>query len=102
MRRSMARSLRNCLNVADLRARAAKSLPGPIFDFLDGGAEDERTLARNRAAFDRWALLPRALNDVSKVDASCTVLGQALAWPFLVGPTGMPGLFHPDGEIAVA
>jgi L-lactate dehydrogenase (cytochrome) len=71
-------------------------------DFVDGGAEDERTMAANRAAFDDWSLLPAAMNDVATVDARAHVLGQPLDWPFIVGPTGMPGLVHPDGEIAIA
>lgn len=59
-------------------------------------------MARNRAAFGEWALLPRSMHDVSKVSARTQVMGQDLEWPFIVGPTGMPGLLHPDGEIGIA
>lgn len=98
----MSRALRQCVNLEDFARIARKRLPRPIVGFFDGAAEDERTLARNRAAFGEWALLPRAMQDVTKVDASSTIMGQELAWPFVVGPTGMPGLLHPDGEIGVA
>ncbi len=59
-------------------------------------------MARNRAAFDDWALIPRSMHDVAQVSAQASVMGQTLAWPFVVAPTGMPGLLHPDGEIAIA
>lgn len=98
----MPRGLRACINVEDFAKRARARLPRPIVDFFDGAAEDERTMARNRAAFDDWALLPRSMNDVTRVDAGCRVMGQDIAWPFIVGPTGMPGLLHPDGEIGIA
>lgn len=91
-----------CVNVLDYRSLAKKRLPRPVFDFLDGGAEDEVTLARNRDGFCDWMLVPYALRDVSRVDTSTTMLGQKLDWPMIVGPTGMPGLFHPDAEIGVA
>lgn len=98
----MHRTVRTCVNVEDFARIARKRLPRPIVDFFDGGAEDERTLARNRAVFGEWALLPRAMKDVAQVSARSRVMGQELAWPFVVGPTGMPGLLHPDGEIGIA
>lgn len=98
----MARGLRTCLNVEDFACLARKRLPRPIVDFFDGAAEDERTMARNRAAFGDWALLPRTMHDVAQVSARSRVMGQDLAWPFIVGPTGMPGMLHPDGEIGIA
>ena len=91
-----------CLNVADFQALARARMPRPVFAYLEGGAEDETTMRRNRDAFADLALLPRALNDVSRVDASVELFGQRLAWPLVTGPTGMPGLFHPDGEIGIA
>src|SRR3546814_17496392 len=65
----------------------------------DLGAEDEVTLARNRLAFSEWALVPRVFRDVSEVSGEVELLGQRLEWPLIIGPTGMPGLFHPDAEI---
>ncbi|MCH8035531.1 MAG: alpha-hydroxy-acid oxidizing protein [Proteobacteria bacterium] len=86
----------------DLRAAAARRLPFPIFDFLDGAAEDERTLKRNRTGFDRYLLTPRILQDVSEIDLATTVLGNRIALPVIVAPTGMPALFHHSGEDSLA
>ncbi|MFQ5774832.1 MAG: alpha-hydroxy acid oxidase [Kiloniellaceae bacterium] len=82
----------------DLRTAAARRLPFPIFDFADGAAEDERTLERNRAGFERYVLMPRILQDVSEIDLSTTVLGSEIALPVIVSPMGMPALFHHTGE----
>jgi L-lactate dehydrogenase (cytochrome) len=98
----MSRSLDACINVADFRRLARRRVPRPIMDFVEGGAEDELTLARNRAAFEAWALVPQVMTNVSRIDASIRILGQQITWPFLVGPTGMQGLLHADGEIGLA
>ncbi len=95
------RRLGRCHNIDGLRAAARRRLPFPIFDFIEGGAEDERSLARNRAGFDRYLLMPRILQDVSQVDLSTTVLGSEVALPVIVAPTGMPALFHHRGEDAL-
>ena len=94
--------LARCHNIADLRALARRRLPDPIFQFLDGGAEDETTLRRNSAAFETLALIPRGLVDVSAVTTTTRVLGQQLDWPVFCGPTGTSRFFHPEGELAVA
>src|SRR3546814_3370315 len=73
---SRSRTLSRCVNIADLRKHARRRLPGPVFDFLDGGAEDEVTLARNRLAFSEWALVPRVFRDVSEVSGEVELLGQ--------------------------
>lgn len=95
-------ALDQCINVDDFRALSRRRMPAPIIDFYDGGAEDEATVSRNRAAFADWSLVPNQMRDVARVDAGTTLLGQRVAWPFMVGPTGMPGLLHPDGEIGIA
>ncbi len=95
-------SLKNCHNIADLRARARRKLPPAIFDFMDGAADDEVTLRRNTSAFDDYELLPRHLSDVSNVSLRTEVLGQTIAAPIILAPTGMSRLFHHDGELAVA
>jgi L-lactate dehydrogenase (cytochrome) len=89
-------------NITELRALARRRLPSPIFDFLEGGAEDEGTLRRNTESFDRWDLLPRFLTDVGAIDPSTTVLGQKLSWPVILAPTGTSRFFHTDGERAIA
>lgn len=95
-------SLESCLNIDDLRTRAQRKLPSPMFHYIDGGADDEWTLRRNTAAFDGYELLPRYLNDVSSVDLSARVLGCDLKLPFFLAPTGMSRLFHHHKELGVA
>ena len=89
-------------NVAAMRALARAALPRPVFDFADGGAEDERTLRRNEAAFTDYSLLPRPLDGAAARDQSVTLFGRRLSLPVIVGPTGLGGLFWPDGERAAA
>src|SRR5690242_7473647 len=89
-------------NIADLRERARRRLPRAMFDFVDGGAQDEATLRANREQFDRIALAPRVLRDVSKRDQSTTLLGETLASPIIIAPTGMAGLVRRNGEIMLA
>jgi L-lactate dehydrogenase (cytochrome) len=89
-------------NVSDLAIRAAQRLPAPIWHYLQGGADDEWTAVRNTSAFDRCALVPDALVDVSRVDPSVILLGRRYPLPLVLAPTGMSQLFHADGEMAVA
>src|SRR3546814_18152337 len=98
----MVRRLDRCLNIEDIRRLARRRLPRTIMDFVDGGAEDERTMAANRAAFGDWSLVPAAMQNVAQIDARVRILGQDLEWTLLVGPTGMPGLLHSAGEIGLA
>jgi L-lactate dehydrogenase (cytochrome) len=95
------RVLKNAFNVAEYRTAAMRVLPRGIFDYLDGGAEDEATLRRNRTAFDRWGLMP-SWGPVTGPDTSTTLLGRSSALPFTLTPTGATRLFHPEGELAVA
>lgn len=95
-------SLEKAFNIADMQALAARALPLPIREYLEGGADDEWTLARNRAAFDDWVLAQRTLVDVSMIDPSTTMLGFQSAMPLMLSPTGMSQLFHAAGEPAVA
>lgn len=92
----------SAIHIADLREQARKRLPQLVFDYLDGAAEDEKTLAANRAAFDQWALMPRYLRDVSQRNHEMQLLGQTWAQPFGIAPIGMAGLFWPGGDIAAA
>lgn len=94
--------MNDCHTIADLRRRARQRLPAPMFHYMDGGADDERSLARNTAAFDDHELVPRYLVDVAELDLSTKVLGCSLALPFMLSPTGMSRLFHHEKEIAVA
>lgn len=94
-------TLDRCFNVADLRVTARRALPPALFNFIDGGADDEVTVRRNTGAFDDYELLPQALSDVSQVSLETEVLGQRIASPIILSPTGTSRLFHHDGELAV-
>ncbi|WP_428310053.1 alpha-hydroxy acid oxidase [Hydrocarboniphaga sp.] len=95
-------SLDSCHNIEDLRRRAKRKLPSPMFHYIDGGADDEWSLQRNSQAFDELQLLPNYLNDVSQVGLDTTLLGCDLRLPFLLAPTGMSRLFHHHKELGVA
>ena len=90
------------VNIDDLRKRARRRLPRAIFDYVDGGAEDEATLRANRAGFRRYTFNPRVLVDVSQRDQSTSVLGERLAAPLILAPTGFTGMLWPRGEILAA
>jgi L-lactate dehydrogenase (cytochrome) len=98
----MFRQLKNCHNVEDLRLLAKQRLPGPIFHYIDGAADDEVTYRRNTSAFDDCDLVPNVLAGVEHIDMSVTVMGQKLAMPVFCSPTALQRLFHHDGERAVA
>jgi isopentenyl diphosphate isomerase/L-lactate dehydrogenase-like FMN-dependent dehydrogenase len=89
-------------NLLELEALARDAMPKEAFDYYAGGAEDEVSLARNREAFNRWALRPRVLVDVSTRDLTATVLGRTVSMPVLVAPTAFHALAHPDGEVATS
>ncbi|HET6803508.1 MAG TPA: alpha-hydroxy acid oxidase [Casimicrobiaceae bacterium] len=94
--------LQDCHNFHDFRRLAEHRLPGPIFDYIDGAADDEVTHRRNTASFERCDLVPNVLRGVETVDLAVTVMGQRLAMPVYCSPTALQRLFHHDGEIAVA
>lgn len=96
------RRLARAASVADLRRAAKRRLPGGVFDYIDGGAEDERTLATNEDAFARVGFRPRVLRGVEKVESSTTLLGVPLTYPLVLAPTGFTRIADPDGELAVA
>ncbi|MGB5249033.1 MAG: alpha-hydroxy acid oxidase [Gammaproteobacteria bacterium] len=93
-------NINQCYSIDDLRRAAARRLPKAVFEYIDGAADDEQTLARNTSGFDHWQLVPEVLQDVSRIDTSVTVQGSRLSMPFLLSPTGMSRLFHHHGERA--
>jgi L-lactate dehydrogenase (cytochrome) len=95
-------NLSDCHNFHDFRKLAQKRLPGPIFNYIDGAADDEVTYRRNTTAFDTCDLVPNVLAGVEDVDLSVTVMGQKLAMPVYCSPTALQRLFHHQGERAVA
>jgi L-lactate dehydrogenase (cytochrome) len=92
----------DCHNFHDFRRLAKRRLPGPIFDYIDGAADDEVTYRRNVASFERCDLVPNVLRGVETVDMSVRVMGQKLAMPVYCSPTALQRLFHHRGERAVA
>ena len=94
--------LNNCHNFHDFRKLARRRLPSPIFNYIDGAADDEVTHQKNTSCFDEVDLLPSVLRGVKDIDMSVTVLGQKLAVPFYCSPTALQRLFHHKGERAVA
>ncbi|MEM6742942.1 MAG: alpha-hydroxy-acid oxidizing protein, partial [Pseudomonadota bacterium] len=91
-----------CHNFHDFRRLARRRLPGPIFDYIDGAADDEVTHRRNTEAYERCDLVPNVLRGASEVDMSVEVMGQKLDLPVYCSPTALQRLFHHDGERAVA
>ncbi|MGH9213964.1 MAG: alpha-hydroxy acid oxidase [Acidimicrobiales bacterium] len=98
----VARRLARAASVADLRMIAKRRLPHGVFDYIDGAAEDERTLAGNSAGFSRITFRPRVLRDVSSVDTTTTILGKQVPFPLALSPTGFSRIADPQGELAVA
>jgi len=94
--------LQDCQNFHDFRSLAKRRLPGPIFNYIDGAADDEVTLRRNTESFEHCDLVPNVLRGVQNVDMSVTVMGQKLAMPVYCSPTALQRLFHHSGENAVA
>jgi L-lactate dehydrogenase (cytochrome) len=96
------RRLAACHDVGDLRRAARRLIPPPVFDYVDGAADEELTAAANVAAFRRYRFLPRLLADVSAVDTTTTIFGTRLPVPFALAPTGYTRMLHTDGESGAA
>lgn len=96
------RRLSRANTVADIRAIARRRTPRAVFDYTDGGAEEETSMRRAREAFDRVEFIPRVLRDVSSVDPSTELFGERASLPLVFAPTGFTRLMHTDGEVAVA
>jgi L-lactate dehydrogenase (cytochrome) len=97
-----ARRLGACYDVADLRRAAKRRIPRPVFDYVDGAADEEISVAANEAAFRSWRFLPRVLAGVAAADTSAPLFGGSLPVPLLLGPAGYTRMMHPDGEIGAA
>ncbi|CAG4899961.1 alpha-hydroxy acid oxidase [Paraburkholderia gardini] len=90
------------INLEDLRQQARRKLPRIAFDFIDGGADDELCMQRNRGAFSRYRLVPRYLRNVSRRDQSVRLFGHTYASPIGISPTGLAGLWRPDADLMQA
>src|SRR4029079_8179808 len=89
-------------NIEDLRVLARRRIPKALFEYVDGGSYDELTLRANRADLDAIRLRQRVMVDTSKRDLTTTLLGEKVAMPVAIAPTGLTGLIHGDGEILAA
>ena len=94
--------LANCYNFNDFRNLAKKRLPSPIFNYIDGAADDEITYKRNTEAYNQVDLVPNVLRGVKDVDLSVEIFGKKLELPLYCSPTAIQRLFHHEGERAVA
>jgi L-lactate dehydrogenase (cytochrome) len=95
--------LDRAVNIDDLRRMAKRRLPRMVFDYIDGGADDEVTLKHSVSRFDDYQLTWRALRDISRIDCSTSIMGQKTRLPFFISPTASTRLFHPaEGELAMA
>ncbi|MEG1201460.1 MAG: alpha-hydroxy acid oxidase [Comamonas sp.] len=94
--------MKHLVSIADMRERARRRLPRSVFSFIDGGSEDELTLARNRRAFEEIELWPRVLTDVSAPDTATTLTGSQLATPFVIAPMGSCALGQPGADFMLA
>jgi L-lactate dehydrogenase (cytochrome) len=96
------RRLGACYSISDLQRAARRRIPRPVFDYVEGAADEEISVAANVAAFRSWRFLPRVLAGVDSTDTSAPVLGSTLPAPMLLAPTGYTRMLHPDGEIGAA
>ena len=96
------RRLQRAASIEDLRRIARRRLPGGVFDYIDGGAEDEVALDRNTSGFRELEFVPRVLRDMGNVDTAGTILGREVPFPLILAPTGFTRIAHPPGELAVA
>jgi (S)-mandelate dehydrogenase len=96
------RDIARALNIADLRDIARRRVPGFVFEYVEGGAEDERTLHGNRAALERLRFIPQTLVDTSTRHHRCTILGRPATAPLVIAPTGLNGLLNPEGDVLLA
>ena len=96
------RRLQKAASIEDLRKMARRRLPGGVFDYIDGGAEDEVAMDRNTRAFREMEFVPRVLRDMGNVDTTGTILGSEVPFPLILAPTGFTRIAHPPGELAVA
>lgn len=94
--------LTDCHNIDDFRRLAKQRLPWPVFDYIDGAADDELTKARNTDAYARADLVPDVLAGVETIDTSCSIMGRTSALPLILSPTALQRVFHWQGERAVA
>jgi (S)-mandelate dehydrogenase len=101
-RRFAGRNVARALNIADLRAIAQRRIPGFVYEYVESGAEDEASVRGNREALERLRFIPQTLIDTSGRHQRCLIIGREASSPLVIGPTGLNGLLHADGDVALA
>ena len=96
------RDFRRAVSIDELRSLAERRVPRMAFEYLDGGAEDEVTLRRNREVFERIGFMPRTVVQVSDRTQTVEVFGQAIQQPLIIAPTGFNGMLRRNGDLALA
>jgi (S)-mandelate dehydrogenase len=96
------RDIARALNIADLRAIAQRRIPGFVYEYMESGAEDEASVRGNREALERLRFVPQTLIDTSARHQRCLILGREASSPLVIAPTGLNGLLHADGDVALA
>src|SRR5215475_10883061 len=92
------RDLSRVINISDLREIARRTIPGFVFEYVEGGSEDERTLKCNRSAFDSLSFVPNTLVDTTERHHKTELFGKPTAAPLVIAPTGMNGMLHPNAD----
>jgi len=95
-------SIQHCYSIQDLKKVAKKKLPGVMFDYIEGGADDEHTITRNKQSFLQYEFVPKVLRDVSEINLNTSIQGLISKLPIVIAPTAMTKMFHYQGELAVA
>ncbi len=96
------RDLQRAVSIADLRERAMRRVPGFVFEYVEGGSDDESALRNNRAAFDAWQFIPSTLVNTAERHQRVTLFGKQMASALIVGPTGGNGVLQPNGDVSLA
>ena len=92
----------DAMNIKEIRLSAKRRLPRVVFDYLEGGAEDEVTIDDNVTSYNAWKFVPRRLTDIKNIETRVSVLGKEASFPGIIAPTGLNSLFWPNGDIALA
>ena len=101
-RRYWGRDLGRAVSIADLRERAMRRVPGFVFEYVEGGSDDEYALRNNRDSFDAWQFVPQTLVNTADRNQRVTLFGKPIASPLIVGPTGGNGVLQPNGDVSLA
>src|SRR5580692_9567059 len=101
-RRYSGRNLERAVSIADLRERAMRRVPGFVFEYVEGGSDDECALRTNQESFEAWQFVPHTLVNTADRHQRVSLFGKEMASPLIVGPTGGNGVLQPHGDLSLA